>query len=176
MPPVCSNCGANDFVWVNDLKTGTIGRGTLSIRSGGELSLGTRICRGCGHADLFMKDPTILKAPHTWRPGEFVPIPPRPASPAAPPAATPAPVAPPTPPPVSSVPPPVAPSPPPAPEVPAVAPPPPPEPVAAEPAADPVPSDPEGEPPADPAASKKPTRRRGKAKSSGAATASEPSN
>ncbi len=77
--PVCSNCGASDFVWVSNLKTGTIGRGGLSLRAGGELSLGTRVCRGCGHADLFLKDPTILRQPHTWRPGEFVPIPPRPA-------------------------------------------------------------------------------------------------
>jgi hypothetical protein len=75
VPPVCSNCGAGDFVWANDLKTGgAIGGGTLSLRSRGELSLGTRICRSCGHADLFLKDPSILHAPHTWRPGEFVPI------------------------------------------------------------------------------------------------------
>jgi len=76
--PVCSNCGGSDFVWAENLRTGTIGRGTLSLRSGGELALGTRVCRGCGHADLFVKDPTILRQPHTWRPGEFVPIPPRP--------------------------------------------------------------------------------------------------
>ncbi len=74
---VCSNCGANDFVWAENLKTGTIGRGILSLRSGGDLSLGTRVCRGCGHADLFVKDPTVLRQPHTWRPGEFVPIPQR---------------------------------------------------------------------------------------------------
>src|SRR5580658_7414844 len=73
--PVCSNCGASDFVWANDLKTGSIGGGTLSLRSRGELSIGTRICRSCGHADLFLKDPSILKMPHTWKPGEFVPIP-----------------------------------------------------------------------------------------------------
>ncbi len=78
--PVCSNCGGNDFVWAENLKTGTIGRGTLSLRSGGELAIGTRVCRGCGHADLFVKDPTILRQPHTWKPGEFVPITPRPAS------------------------------------------------------------------------------------------------
>ncbi len=80
MAPVCSNCGANDFVWANELKTGMIGRGTLSLRSQGELSLGTRICRACGHADLFLKDPAILRQPHTWRPGEFVPIPAAPSS------------------------------------------------------------------------------------------------
>ncbi len=82
MAPVCSNCGGTEFVWVNNLRTGTIGRGSLSIRSGGELSLGTRLCRGCGHADLFLKDPAILKTPHAWREGEFVPIPPRPIAPA----------------------------------------------------------------------------------------------
>jgi hypothetical protein len=88
---VCSNCGGNDFVWAENLKTGGIGRGGLSLRSGGELAIGTRVCRGCGHADLFVKDPTVLRQPHTWRPGEFVPIPPRtpaparPASPSAPP-------------------------------------------------------------------------------------------
>ncbi len=60
VPPVCSNCGANDFVWANELKTGSIGGGTLSLRSRGELSMGTRICKSCGHADLFLKDPAIL--------------------------------------------------------------------------------------------------------------------
>jgi len=73
--PVCSNCGASDFVWVNELKTGSLGGGSLSIRARGELALGTRICRSCGHADLFLRDPAILRMPHTWRPGEFVPIP-----------------------------------------------------------------------------------------------------
>jgi hypothetical protein len=77
MAPVCSNCGGSEFVWANDIKTGTIGRGGLSLRAGGELSLGTRVCRGCGHADLFLKDPSILRAPHRWRPNEFVPIPTR---------------------------------------------------------------------------------------------------
>ncbi|HEY1198321.1 MAG TPA: hypothetical protein VGG32_06305, partial [Thermoplasmata archaeon] len=81
LAPVCSNCGASDFVWANDLKTGGLGGGSLSLRARGELSLGTRICRACGHADLFMKDPSILRMPHTWRPGEFTPITPRPASP-----------------------------------------------------------------------------------------------
>ncbi|MGC2204658.1 MAG: hypothetical protein WA719_01855 [Thermoplasmata archaeon] len=109
MPPVCSNCGAGDFVWANELKTGTIGGGTLSLRSRGELSMGTRICRGCGHADLFLKDPAILRMPHVWRPGEFVPIPSSPGHhsphgsepkpPESPAAPTPPPVAAPTPPP-----------------------------------------------------------------------------
>jgi len=81
--PVCSNCGGSDFVWADTLRTGAIGRGGLSLRSGGELALGTRVCRGCGHADLFVKDPTILRQPHTWKPGEFVPITPRPSTSAA---------------------------------------------------------------------------------------------
>jgi len=95
--PVCSNCGGSDFVWADTLKTGTIGRGALSLRAGGELALGTRVCRGCGHADLFVKDPTILRQPHTWRPGEFVPIPPRPGTaprPNSPPAPAPLPASP----------------------------------------------------------------------------------
>jgi hypothetical protein len=105
--PVCSNCGASDFVWANDLKTGSRGSGGLSLRAKGELDMGTRICRGCGHADLFLKDPSVLRLPHTWRPGEFTPIPSRPPAvaptPAAPrpapvPAPTPTPVAPPAPP------------------------------------------------------------------------------
>ena len=137
--PVCSNCGGNDFVWAENLKTGTIGRGTLSLRSGGELALGTRVCRGCGHADLFVKDPTVLRQPHTWRPGEFVPMPPRaPAAPARheqpmrPPSPAPLPPAPePTPSPAAPVPAPgpaaVPPPPPPAPTVP------PPEPMAPRP-------------------------------------------
>jgi len=74
LAPMCSNCGGSDFVWANDLKTGGLGGGSLSLRSRGELSLGTRICRGCGHADLFLKDPAILRMPHTWKPGEFTPI------------------------------------------------------------------------------------------------------
>jgi hypothetical protein len=80
VPPVCSNCGANDFVWANDLKTGSLGGGTLSLRSRGELAIGTRICKSCGHADLFLRDPSILRMPHTWKPGEFVPIPPTPVT------------------------------------------------------------------------------------------------
>ena len=132
MPPVCSNCGANDFVWANDLKTGgSLSAGTLSLRPKGELSMGTRICKSCGHADLFLKDPAILKAPHTWRPGEFVPIPPTqptshhhahkdaesPAAAPMPPPPTPMdPGAPPAPAP-SLTPPPPPPPPPPAPEM-----------------------------------------------------------
>jgi len=81
LAPVCTNCGATDFVWANDLKTGGLGGGSLSLRNRGELSLGTRICRACGHADLFLKDPSILKMPHTWKPGEFTPITPRASAP-----------------------------------------------------------------------------------------------
>ncbi|MCI4362384.1 MAG: hypothetical protein L3J77_04235 [Thermoplasmata archaeon] len=79
--PTCSNCGASDFVWANELKTGSVGGGTLSLRSRGEIPLGTRICRVCGHADLFLRDLAILHQPHTWRPGEFVPITPKPVAP-----------------------------------------------------------------------------------------------
>ncbi|MCI4324682.1 MAG: hypothetical protein L3K00_02180 [Thermoplasmata archaeon] len=106
MPPTCSNCGASDFVWANELKTGMTGGGTLSLRSRGEVPLGTRICRTCGHADLFLRDLAILHQPHTWRPGEFVPITPKaaPAKPAAPHVH-------PTPPPSPPPPPPAAPAP-----------------------------------------------------------------
>jgi hypothetical protein len=110
--PVCGNCGASDFVWVNDIKTGTLGGGTLSLRSRGELALGTRICRSCGHADLFLKDPSILRMPHTWKPGEFVPIPAHPANPGPatnPPAAPSPPPATPPPPPAPAPEPPLAP-------------------------------------------------------------------
>ncbi len=81
MPPTCSNCGAGDFVWANELKTGNLSGGTLSLRSRGEIPLGTRICRTCGHADLFLRDLTILHQPHTWRQGEFIPIVAKPAAP-----------------------------------------------------------------------------------------------
>ncbi|MGI0131925.1 MAG: hypothetical protein ACREDK_02335 [Thermoplasmata archaeon] len=92
MAPTCSNCGGNEFVWSNELKTGTgfSGTGTLSLRARGEIPLGTRICRSCGHADLFLRDLTILQKPHTWRPGEFIPIQSRPrhAAPTSPHATT----------------------------------------------------------------------------------------
>ncbi len=74
MAPVCSNCNGTDFVWANELKTGMTGGGSLSIRARGDLPLGTRICRTCGHADLFLRDISILHQPHLWRPGEFIPI------------------------------------------------------------------------------------------------------
>ncbi len=73
MAPVCSNCNGTDFVWANELKTGVTGA-SLSLRARGEVPLGTRICRTCGHADLFLRDISILHQPHNWRPGEFVPI------------------------------------------------------------------------------------------------------
>jgi len=136
--PTCSNCGGNDFVWANDLKTGMTGGGTLSLRPRGEIPLGTRICRTCGKAELFLRDLTILHQPHAWRQGEFIPIPvkPRPAPPEQPPSPPP----PPAPEPVST---PVAPPPPP-PEVP-----PSPEPETA-PAAEPAPA-PETSAPSSPA-------------------------
>ena len=74
MAPVCSNCSGTDFVWSNELKTGMTGGGTLSLRARGEIPLGTRICRTCGHADLFLRDISILHQPNSWRPGEFIPI------------------------------------------------------------------------------------------------------
>jgi hypothetical protein len=120
--PVCSNCGASDFVWANELKTGSMGGGALSLRSRGELPMGTRICRSCGHADLFLRDPSILRMPHTWKPGEFVPIAPReaastpstpsPASPPAPAVHHAQPAVPPSLPPAVPAPTPVTPSPP----------------------------------------------------------------
>jgi hypothetical protein len=73
--PICSNCGGTDFLWASELKTGgRLGGGPLSLRAAGELTLGTRICRTCGHADLFLKDVKILHTPQAWRPHEFVPI------------------------------------------------------------------------------------------------------
>lgn len=75
MAPTCTNCGGTEFVWADELKTGgTLARGPLSIRVGGELPLGTRICRACGHADLFLRNVQILQTPHHWKPGEFTPI------------------------------------------------------------------------------------------------------
>ena len=142
MAPVCTNCNGTDFVWANDLKTGAMGAG-LSLRSRGEVPLGARICRTCGHAELFLRDLSILHQPHTWRPGEFVPIVAKPAAKPtehhhhAEPAPAPAPTAAPAPPP---------PPPPPAP----VASPPPPEPAPAAP--EPTVEMPPSEPVADPAA------------------------
>jgi hypothetical protein len=105
--PVCSNCNGTDFVWANELKTGMTGA-SLSLRARGEVPIGTRICRTCGHADLFLRDISILHQPHNWRPGEFVPIVAKPAAPKPPhsshtataplPPPPPAPPAPPSPP------------------------------------------------------------------------------
>ncbi len=75
MAPICINCSGTEFVWAGELKTGgRLASGPLALRAGGELPLGTRICRSCGHADLFLRDVTVLQSPHHWRPGEFVPI------------------------------------------------------------------------------------------------------
>jgi hypothetical protein len=75
MAPTCSNCGGTEFVWAGNLKTGgRLSQGPLSLRNSGELPLGTRLCRRCGHADLFLRDVQILQNPHHWKPGEFVPI------------------------------------------------------------------------------------------------------
>jgi len=112
--PLCSNCGGTEFVWANEVKTGSTG-GSLSLRAKGEVPIGTRICKGCGHADLFLHDLSILHKPHLWMPGEFYPISgAKPAEPA------PAPPAGPTPEPAPILAPapelPVAPAPPPPPE------------------------------------------------------------
>ena len=154
MAPVCSNCSGTDVVWSNELKTGMTGGGTLSLRARGEIPLGTRICRTCGHADLFLRDISILHQPHNWRAGEFIPIVSKPVAkpaghhagtghvaPTVP--ATPAPIATPAPPPAA---PSAAPPPPPPPPM---APAPDPEPIAPAPMA----SEPDPAPPpmADPA-------------------------
>ena len=166
MAPVCTNCNGTDFVWANDLKTGAMGAG-LSLRSRGEVPLGARICRTCGHAELFLRDLSILHQPHTWRPGEFVPIVTKPAAkapehhhhaePAPPPAPAPnAPAAPPPPPP-----PPAPAAPPPEPEsAPIVV-----EPPAASPATEPAtestaPSDSGAVPPSEPTPTKSKSTRR----------------
>ena len=73
MSPVCTNCNGSDFVWANELKTGMTGA-SLALRARGEVPLGARICRTCGHAELFLRDISILHQPHTWRQGEFIPI------------------------------------------------------------------------------------------------------
>lgn len=111
MAPTCTNCSGTDFVWANELKTGGVtGSGGLSLRSRGEIPLGTRICRTCGHAELFLRDLSVLHQPHNWKPGEFIPIPHRPkAAPAAP--ATPPPAAEPAPLPATPMPPPHSPPP-----------------------------------------------------------------
>ncbi|MHB8351766.1 MAG: hypothetical protein ACYDFT_03615 [Thermoplasmata archaeon] len=75
MAPICINCSGTEFVWAGELKTGgRFASGPLALRAGGELPLGTRICRSCGHAELFLRDVTVLQSPHHWRPGEFIPI------------------------------------------------------------------------------------------------------
>jgi hypothetical protein len=173
--PVCSNCGASDFVWANDLKTGSGGlgggSGSLSLRPKGELSMGTRICRACGHADLFLKDPSILRTPHAWKPGEFVPIPTRSSTPAAgshhhsgtaPTASPPPPAPPPTAPmPAPAPPPPTPPSP--TPIVPAPMPAPP---TTDEPMLEPAPSAAGSEATGADTGSRRPSRRKSKSKSS----------
>ena len=113
MAPTCSNCAGTEFVWANEVKTGT--GGGLSLRPKGEIPIGTRICKTCGHADLFLHDLSLLKNPHLWMPGEFYPISTK-AAPAAPPPSAPAPAAPTAP--VAPAPAPMAPAPAPEPEAP----------------------------------------------------------
>lgn len=74
--PVCTNCGSEEFLWTDAVRTGSLTRSSLALRPGGELALGARLCRGCGHADLFVKDVAILRDPQRWSPGEFVVVPP----------------------------------------------------------------------------------------------------
>lgn len=117
MAPVCSNCGGVEFVWASEVKTGSTGGG-LSLRPKGEVPIGTRICKSCGHADLFLHDLDLLRKPHLWMPGEFYPISgqkPAPSAPATAPAAPAPPPAPPAPssPPAPMPPPSLAPAPPP---------------------------------------------------------------
>ena len=148
MAPTCTNCGGNDFVWANELRTGKSGEGGIALRPRSESPIGARVCRTCGHADLFLRDLSLVHQTHLWRPGEFVPIPrpqnpthphhhsapapPPPPPPVAEPAPAPEPAAPPAPAPVASPEPepgPAAPEPPAEPEAPM----PTPEPVAAKP-------------------------------------------
>jgi hypothetical protein len=76
--PKCSNCGASDFVWASRVRSGLTGVGGLALRGRREGEIGTRVCRACGHADLFVRDLWLLQAPHLWKPGEFVPMTERP--------------------------------------------------------------------------------------------------
>ncbi|MFZ0830435.1 MAG: hypothetical protein WAN40_04790, partial [Thermoplasmata archaeon] len=71
MAPKCTNCGSSDLVWAPEVKSGTIGSGSISLRGRGELPLGARICRQCGHAELFLHDLSVVRNPSAWRPGEF---------------------------------------------------------------------------------------------------------
>ncbi|MCI4336418.1 MAG: hypothetical protein L3K17_04375 [Thermoplasmata archaeon] len=86
MAPTCTNCSGNDFVWANELKTagGMGSAGGLSLRPRGEVPLGARICRTCGHAELFLRDLALLHQPASWKPGEFIPIPHKPKAAPAP--------------------------------------------------------------------------------------------
>ena len=71
----CSNCGGSDFVWAGRVRSGLTGAGRLALRGRGEAEFGTRICRTCGHADLFVRDLALVRSPHRWKPGEFGPVP-----------------------------------------------------------------------------------------------------
>jgi Domain of unknown function (DUF4352) len=72
VPPTCDNCGRGDFLWANEVRSGS---GALSLRPSGEISLGARICRFCGRAELFLHNTAILHRPQEWQANEFVPIP-----------------------------------------------------------------------------------------------------
>lgn len=103
----CPYCGGNEFVRANLVRSGWRGRGQLSLRSGGGLPLATRVCLGCGRAELFLRDTSVLRDPSKWEDGEFARETETPAPP--PPTATPSSEPPPPPPPVSApVPPPTS--------------------------------------------------------------------
>lgn len=105
MPPVCTNCGSGEFVWTDDIYTGTLAGGSISLRPRGQLSLGARVCRSCGMANFFLIDVSILRNPQAWAPGEFTVIRSR-ADPPTPKPAQPSPSPHPTPPPAVTQPPP----------------------------------------------------------------------
>lgn len=73
--PACTNCGGEEFVWADSVGTGTFARSPLSLRRRGELGFRSRVCVGCGRAELFVKDVGVLKDPARWAPGEFQSIP-----------------------------------------------------------------------------------------------------
>jgi hypothetical protein len=64
--PACPHCGGNDFVWTNAVRAGRFGRASVLLRSGRAVPLETRICRGCGHADLFVAEPGAVAPGDLW--------------------------------------------------------------------------------------------------------------
>lgn len=74
----CPKCRSPDVVWVNDLKTykGT-SPGVLCLYAGTIRSDGlfrAKVCRACGFAELFLKDPKFLvEPPHPLPEGYVTP-------------------------------------------------------------------------------------------------------